>query len=289
MTSLPQLAGIGLKPAHYTPMLAACRGEDGVPPGWIEVHPQNYMCAGGPPHRWLEAVAAERPLSFHSTGLSLGSADGVDAQELAELARLVARYQPAQVSDHLSWSRTGADKMPDLLPMPYTAEALDLLTAHVGRVQDSLRRTILIENPSRYLGFAADSWSEPEFIAELCRRSGCGLLLDINNVDVSATNLGFSAQDWLAAIDPAIVGEIHLAGHSVESHDDGSLLKIDDHGSPVSDQCWALYKDFIARSGPLPTLIERDSHLPAYEVLMAEALHADGLLAARSVDNALAA
>jgi uncharacterized protein len=282
---LPPTSGIGLKPEHYAPMLAAGRGEGGVPPGWIEVHPQNYFGAGGPPHRWLEAVAETRPLSFHSTGLSLGSADGPDLEELEQLARLSTWYQPAQISDHLSWSNSGEDKFPDLLPVPYTNEALHRLEANISQVQDRLQRAILIENPSRYLAFAADSWAETDFIAELCRRAGCGLLLDINNVDVNATNLGFSAEDWLAAIDPALVGEIHLAGHAVELHHDGTILLIDDHGSPVSERCWSLYRDFIARAGPIPTLIERDTNVPSFEELIAEAEHAATLL---ERDHALA-
>jgi uncharacterized protein len=286
---LPPSGGIGLKPGHYAPMLAACRGEGGVPPGWVEVHPQNYFCAGGPPHRWLETVADVRPLSFHSTGLSLGSPDGPDLCELEQLCRLVERYAPAMVSDHLSWSNGDGEKFPDLLPVPYTREALALFSANVAQVQDRLKRAILIENPSRYLAFAADSWAETEFIHELCRRAGCGLLLDINNVDVSATNLGFSAESWLAAIDPALVGEIHLAGHATERHADGTILKIDDHGSPVSARCWALYRDFLARSGPLPTLIERDTNVPSYDELMAEATGADAVLAVSEGDHVRAA
>lgn len=286
---LPDLGGIGLKPEHYTPMLAACRGEGGVPPGWVEVHPQNYFGAGGPPHRWLEAVADVRPLSFHSTGLSLGSVDGPDAVELDHLARLVDRYQPALVSDHLSWSNGGGEKFPDLLPVPYTGEALDVLSASIAQVQDRLKRPILIENPSRYLAFAGDDWSETDFIDALCRRAGCGLLLDINNVDVSATNLDFSAEAWLAAINPALVGEIHLAGHATEHHMDGTVLKIDDHGSPVSARCWSLYQDFIARSGPLPTLIERDTNVPAYEELIAEAVCANAVLSGAEAVHAVAA
>jgi uncharacterized protein len=287
--SLPPSGGIGLKPEHYAPMLAACRGEGGVPPGWVEVHPQNYFGAGGPPHRWLEAVADVRPLSFHSTGLSLGSAEGPDLLELEQLSLLVERYQPAQVSDHLSWSYVGGEKFPDLLPIPYTTEAMTILSASIVQVQNRLKRNILIENPSRYLAFAADSWAETEFINTLCRSSGCGLLLDINNVDVSATNLGFSAEAWLEAVDPALVFEIHLAGHTTEIHEDGTLLKIDDHGSPVSERCWELYQGFIARSGPLPTLIERDTNIPSYEDLIKEAAAADSVLSTIRLSNACAA
>ncbi len=277
-SSLPPRGGIGLKPEHYAPLLGLADSEGGVRPGWVEIHPQNYFCAGGPPHRWLTAVAETLPLSFHSTGLSLGSATGVDARELAHLASLVDRYQPASVSDHLSWSNSASETFPDLLPVPYTLEALAHFVRAVDQVQARLRRPILIENPSRYLAFRGDAMRETEFLTQLCRRSGCGLLLDINNVEVSACNLGFDAGRYLAEIDPALVGEIHLAGHATEYYEDGSLLKIDDHGSPVSDKCWALYRDFIARAGPVPTLIERDSNLPDYAVLTAEAAMADALL-----------
>jgi uncharacterized protein len=176
-----------------------------------------------------------------------------------------------------------------LLPIPYTTDAMTILSASIAQVQNRLKRNILIENPSRYLAFAADSWAETDFINTLCRSSGCGLLLDINNVDVSATNLGFSAEAWLEAIDPALVAEIHLAGHTTEIHEDGTLLKIDDHGSPISQRCWDLYGAFVDRSGPLPTLIERDTNVPAYEDLIAEASMADAFLLNRGVGHACAA
>ena len=279
---LPSRAGIGLKPEHYSAMLERYRGGGGVrtipPVAWVEVHPQNYFGAGGPPHRWLGEVASHVPLSFHSTALSLGSADGPDMAELDQLAALAARYQPASISDHLSWSNGGGEKFPDLLPVPYTHAALALFAANVDRVQSRLGRRILIENPSRYLAYAGDEIDEIDFIGELCARAGCGLLLDINNVDVSATNLGFSAESYLARIDPALVGEIHLAGHACELFDDGTLLRIDDHGSPVSEECWRLYEGFIARAGPRPTLIERDTNLPSYAELAGEAARAATIL-----------
>ena len=285
--SLPACAGVGLKPEHYGSMLEACGGGGGKgshwQAGWVEVHPQNYFGHGGPPHRWLTAVAEEVPLSFHSTALSLGSAAGPDMAELDALAALAARYEPASISDHLSWSSTPGDKFPDLLPVPYARAVLDAFVRNVDLVQSQLGRTILVENPSRYLAFAGDEMDEVEFIAALCARTGCGLLLDINNVDVSATNLGFDAGDYLARIDPGLVGEVHLAGHACEFYDDGSVLKIDDHGSAVSEQCWALYEAFIARSGPLPTLIERDTNLPSWDELAAEAAHADMLMEALDV------
>ncbi len=284
--TLPPAAGIGLKPEHYAPALGQETGA--ASPNWVEIHPQNYFAAGGPAHRWLGAFCAAMPVSFHSVGLSIGSASGVNAGELAQLKALADRYQPAMISDHLSWSETGDERFPDLLPMPCTIEALDHCAREVGRVQEALGRAILIENPSRMLAFAQDDMHEADFLTALCARSGCGLLLDINNVDVSATNLGFDASAWLDAINPALVGEIHLAGHAVEHHASGPLL-IDDHGSPVSEGCWALYAGFIARAGPIPTLIERDTNIPSYGDLRAEADRADAVLEAERMRHVHAA
>lgn len=279
---LPQRAGVGLKPEHYTDVLAAA--ERGAPPAWAEVHPQNYFGAGGPSHRWLTAIAADVPLSFHSVGLSLGSAAGVDIGELESLAALCDRYEPAMVSDHLSWSNGPDDKFPDLLPIPYSHAALDHFVREVGRVQDRLGRAMLIENPSRYLAYAGDDWDEVDFLHELCRRSGCALLLDINNVEVSAFNLGRDAASWLAAFDPALVGEVHVAGHSRKDDDMGGTIAIDDHGSPVRDSCWDLLAAFLRPAGPKPVLVEWDSDVPEYAALMAEVAKADALLVREPVD-----
>ncbi len=265
---LPPETGIGLKPAHYRDILEP---QSGAPlPAWVEVHPQNYFVDGGPPHRWLTAVAERLPLSFHSVGLSIGTAEGLDGDELEQLAALCARYQPASVSDHLSWSGNSIDRYPDLLPIPYTQAALDHVAAQVSRVQDRLKRPILIENPSRYLAFARDEMDEVSFLHALCRRSGCGLLFDINNVEVSCTNLQTNPFATIDAIDPALVGEIHLAGHATEWHD-GRPLLIDDHGSAVSELTWALFDRFVARAGAKPVLIEWDTNVPAFDTLMAEA------------------
>lgn len=273
---LPPLVGIGLKPAHYRDVLES---RPDVPlPGWVEVHPQNYFVDGGPPHRWLSAVAEHYPLSFHSVGLSIGTAQGLDVDELEQLAALCARYAPASVSDHLSWSGNADDRYPDLLPIPYTRAALDHAAEQVARVQDRLGRTILIENPSRYLAFAQDEMDEVEFIHALCRRTGCGLLFDINNVEVSCTNLQLDPHAYIDAIDPALVGEIHLAGHATEWHD-GRPLLIDDHGSAVTDLTWALIERFVRRAGPRPVLIEWDTNVPDYAVLMAEAERAASVMA----------
>ncbi len=273
--NLPNASGISLKPQHYDAVLS---GES--PPGrpdWVEVHPQNYFCDGGMPHRWLTAIAEILPLSFHSVGLSLGSADGLNEGDLEKLALLCQRYNPASVSDHISFSGNASDRFADLLPIPYTHEMLDHFAVQVDRVQDRLQRTIVLENPSRFLAFQGDEMDEVAFIAALIKRTGCGLLFDINNVEVSATNLGHNAAAYVDAINPDWVSEIHLAGHAVESHDSGALL-IDDHGSPVTDATWALYERFIARAGAKPTLIEWDTDVPAYGVLMAEAGKADAIL-----------
>lgn len=279
---LPLRAGIGLKAQHYAALLAAV--EAGSGPAWAEIHPQNYFGAGGPPHRWLTAIAAVLPLSFHSVGLSLGSAAGLDRDELEALAALCDRYAPAMVSDHLSWSNGPADKFPDLLPIPYTHAALAHFADQVGRAQDRLRRTMLIENPSRYLAYAASDWSESDFLAELCSRSGCGLLLDINNVIVSAFNLGVDPGPWLDAFDARLVGEVHVAGHAVKDDGAGGTIAIDDHGSAVGARCRDELARFLARAGPKPVLVEWDSDVPEFPVLMREAAHADALLLAEPAD-----
>lgn len=268
---LPLAVGIGLKPQHYADVLGVVSGSNRSPqaPAWLEVHPQNYFGDGGPPHRWLTAIATHFPLSFHSVGLSLGSSCGCDQDELFALKRLCARYGPAVVSDHLSWSGSPDDKLPDLLPLPYTHETLDRFAAEVDRVQNSLGHTILVENPSRYLAFANDDMDEVSFMHALCGRTGCGILLDINNVEVSATNLGLDPVAYVDAIDPNLIGEIHLAGHAREEHE-GVPLLIDDHGSPVTDLTWILFERFIARAGARPVLIEWDTDVPDFETLMAE-------------------
>lgn len=286
--TLPKLAGIGLKPEHYAHLLASHQNGGGAQPSWVEIHPQNYFGAGGPPHRWLTAIAEVVPICFHSTGLSLGSANGVDVDQLERLAILVERYAPASVSDHLSWSNGETQIYPDLLPVPYTREALDHFARGVEQVQERLDRAILIENPSRYLAFRGDEMSETEFLGSLCSRTGCGLLLDINNVEVSACNLGFDPAAYLREVDPAIVKEIHLAGHATERFSDGTVLEIDDHGSSVSNRCWSLFRDFVARAGPVPTLIERDTNVPEFAELVAEATVADEILMSR-VPHVLAA
>lgn len=281
---LPLRAGVGLKPQHYSRALEMVSAsiddpsDDHAPaPAWFEVHPQNYFGAGGPPHRWLTAFAEIAPISFHSVGLSLGSSDGANVAELEQLAALCDRYAPAMVSDHLSWSGSASNRYPDLLPVPYTQDALDHFAVQVSRVQDRLGRAMLIENPSRYLAFAGDTMDEAEFLHALCARTGCGLLLDINNIEVSASNLGLDADAMVDAVDPALVGEVHLAGHAREDHPHGALL-IDDHGSAVSDETWRLFERFVERAGACPVLIEWDTNVPEFDVLLTEAAVADAIL-----------
>ena len=278
----PPCVGVGLKPQHYVQALESVSASTPFPggsPAWFEVHPQNYFGAGGPPHRWLSAFAERVRLSFHSVGLSLGSADGVNLAELEQLAALCDSYAPALVSDHLSWSGSASNRYPDLLPVPYTGDALLHFAEQVSRVQDRLGRTILVENPSRYLAFSGDTMGEADFLHALCAVTGCGLLLDINNIEVSATNLGLDADGMVDAIDPALVGEVHLAGHACEDHAHGPLL-IDDHGSAVTDATWRLFQRFVQRAGPRPTLIEWDTDVPAFDVLLAEAAKADAIMQA---------
>lgn len=274
-TELPLSVGIGMKPQHYSALLDS--DSPSGRPHWVEVHPQNYFGDGGPPHRWLTAIAETYPLSFHSVGLSLGSTDGLNPYDLDRLALLCDRYQPASVSDHLSFSGNAHHRFSDLLPVPYTKASLDHFADEIGRVQDRLKRHILIENPSRFVAYKDDEMSEVEFIERLIGQTGCCLLFDINNVEVSSINLGFCATEYINDINADWVGEIHLAGHAVEQHDSGPLL-IDDHGSRVTDATWSHYRRFIERAGPKPTLVEWDTDVPEYAVLKAEADKAQAIM-----------
>lgn len=278
--SLPPKVGIGLKPVHYNAVLDS--KDTANRPAWLEVHPQNYFGDGGPPHRWLTAITEHYPLSFHSVGLSLGSDDGLNEYDLERLVILCGRYQPASVSDHLSFSGNAHNRFADLLPVPYTKSSLDHFSQQIDRVHGRLKRSILIENPSRYLAYKGDEMTEVEFIEQLVSRTGCGIIFDINNVEVSAKNLNFSAESYVDAINPAWVGEIHLAGHAIEQHDSGPLL-IDDHGSIVSDFTWELFSRFIERAGSKPVLIEWDTDVPEYPVLMAQAAKAQAIMDERTV------
>lgn len=271
---VPARAGVGLKPQHAAAVLG---GRPDV--GFFEVHAENYMGAGGPPHRLLEGVRDRYPLSVHGVGMSIGGPGPLDRAHLARLRAVVDRYRPGLVSEHLAWSTHDGAFLNDLLPVPLTEATLDRVAAHVVEVQDTLGRAILVENPSSYLAFAASTIPETEFLGRLAERTGCGLLLDVNNVQVSATNLGYDPVGYLDAFPVAHIGEIHLAGYDEEVEADGGRLLIDAHGSPVRPDVWPLFRHALALAGPVPTLIEWDNAVPDWPVLHAEAQAADAVLA----------
>ena len=257
--------------------------------GWFEVHAENYMGAGGQPHRFLEWVRERYPLSVHGVGLSIGGAAVLDKTHLRRLKTLIGRYEPALFSEHLAWSTHDGAYLNDLLPLPYTAETLAHVAAHVDEVQDALGRQILIENPSTYIAFEASEMAETEFLRELARRTGCALLLDVNNVYVSAQNHGFDPEAYLRAFPAAHVCEVHLAGFFEAEDSAGERFLIDAHDSPVRDAVWALYSRALARTGAVPTLIEWDNEIPALAMLAAQAAKADALaMAAERPADALA-
>lgn len=264
--ALPNGTGIGFKPVHADALLADGRDLD-----FIEVHAENLMGAGGPTHARLDAVRREFALALHGVGLSIGGESPLDERHLERLARVAARFEPAVVSEHLAWSTHGGVFFNDLLPIAYDAATLDRVVRHVDRLQARLRRRVLIENPSTYIARAGSAMEEADFLAELVARSGCGLLLDLNNVVVSQRNRGDSPARYLDRYPLHAVDEIHLAGHAIETLEDGTRLRIDDHGSPVGDEAWQLYAHVVERCGPVPTLIEWDTDVPAFEVLAAEA------------------
>lgn len=273
---IPAQAGIGLRMPHQAQVLGARPRA-----AWLEVHPENYM-ADESALAELELIGANYPLSLHAVGLSLGSAEGVDRAHLDRLRRLVQRLRPGLVSDHLSWSASGGRYLPDLLPLPYTEEALRVVCRNVEQVQAVLGRKILVENPSTYLQFSASVIPEAEFLAAVARDTGCGVLFDVNNVYVSASNqrleAGRALAEWCRALDASSVGEIHLAGHAVTATSDGEELRIDDHGDHVCAAVWSLYEQALAHFGPRPTLIEWDTRLPALSVLQSEAALAQARL-----------
>ncbi len=262
---IPPRAGIGLRFRHHEPVL---RERPDV--AWFEVHTENYMGGGRTPG-CLEAIRAAYPLSLHGVGLSLGSAEGLDPAHLARVGEVVGRLEPGLVSEHLSWSIAGGTYLADLLPLPMTEEALAVVCRHVDQVQGALRRSILVENPSTYLQFRHSVIPEWEFLAEVAGRTGCGILCDVNNIYVSASNHGWNAMTYLRALPPAAIGEIHLAGHSVRRLGPGRTVRIDDHGSRVAPAVWALYEAALRLFGPVPTLIEWDTDVPPLEVLRDEA------------------
>lgn len=269
----PVKTGVGLKPCHYQIIL------DTLPDvGWFEVHTENYMGSGGPPHRYLDAIRQHYPLSFHGVSLSLGSAQPLNRPLLDRTRALIDRYQPSLVSEHLSWSVVGETYFNDLLPLPYTEESLKLTIDHVAETQDVLGRRILIENPSTYLQFSASDLTESEFLSEIVTHTGCGLLVDINNLYVNAGNHGIDPVKWMTEIPVTAVGELHLGGHHVNRHDHRKIL-IDDHGSAVADPVWELYQTALDLLGMSPTLVEWDTGVPAFHVLHEEAKRADAVAA----------
>lgn len=274
--AIPLRAGIGLRSPHVAEFL------DGRPPvAWVEVHSENYLGDGGPRLAALERIRRDRPLACHGVGLSPGSPQGLDDEHLRRLRALYARLEPGLVSEHLAWCRLDGHYLPDLLPLPYTAEALAVLVRNLDHAQTVLGRRLLLENPSTYLAAAGD-YDEPGFLAEVVRRSGCGLLLDVNNVYVSACNHGFDPLAWLAALPAAAVGEIHVAGHAVCGEGTATLL-IDDHGAAVAEPVWALLDAALQRCVPVPVLLERDTRIPPLAELLAEAARAEAALRAAAV------
>lgn len=267
------LAGTSFKHQHLPAILA-----DDTPGGFFEVHAENYMGAGGPPHAALTRIREDFPVSLHGVCMSIGGPQPLDKTHLARFKDLVDRYEPALVSEHLAWSTHETTFYNDLLPLPYTEATAARVADHIDEVQEMIGRRLLLENPSTYVTFRESTMSETAFIRKLVKRTGCGLLLDVNNVFVSATNHGYSALDYLGDFPLEHVGEIHLAGHAEQQDDEGELLLVDSHDGPVADAVWKLYEMVIARTGPIPTLIEWDSAIPDWPVLKREATAAQRIL-----------
>ncbi|WP_073975990.1 DUF692 domain-containing protein [Erythrobacter donghaensis] len=270
-------AGVGLKASHIAEALASPAA--GL---WFEVHAENYMVAGGPRLSMLDEARAARPLSLHGVGMSLAGHELPDVEHLAAFKALIGRFEPFLISEHLAWSRMDGRSYPDLLPFPRTSEALETVCRNIDFAQSLLGRQLLIENPSHYLALEGHEWSETEFLVELARRTGCGLLLDLNNVHVSAANLGFDPHAYLAAFPGAAVGEIHIAGHSPDAALD---LLIDSHDAPVGEPVWGLLEGFFAAHGPRPVLIERDRDVPPFAALLREQHRAAQAIAAATIEE----
>ncbi|MCF5663892.1 DUF692 domain-containing protein [Pseudomonas marginalis] len=267
---LPRRAGLGLKHEHFVEVL-----ETAPDIGFFEVHAENYMVAGGPFHHYLGLIREQYPLSLHGVGLSIGGEGPLNREHLARLATLIERYQPHSFSEHLAWSSHGPVFLNDLLPLAYDSATLQRVCEHVDQVQSTLKRPMLLENPSTYLQFQRSTLDETDFISEIIRRTGCGLLLDVNNVYVSCINHQLNPLAYIDALPLHAVGEIHLAGFAEDADSLGDRLLIDDHGSPIDNAVWQLYEQVLARIGPMATLIERDNQLPAFGVLLTEAEQAD--------------
>ncbi|WP_417317594.1 DUF692 domain-containing protein [Emcibacter sp.] len=269
---VPDSTGIGLKACHYEEIL-----ETRPDIGWFEVHTENYMGEGGLPHHFLGRVREQYPLSMHGVGLSLGSSEGLDPDHLERVRRAVERYRPGLVSEHVSFSTVEGCFLNDLLPLPYTEEALEVICRNIGHLQDVLGRPVLVENPSIYLEYNLSRIAEPEFLNEICQRTGCGLLLDVNNIFVSCWNNGGDPEHYIRQIVPGHVGEYHLAGHAEKKWRD-RVIRIDDHGSNICDEVWRLYDFALHQIGARPTLIEWDCNIPSLMTLLQEAGRADKAL-----------
>jgi uncharacterized protein (UPF0276 family) len=273
--ALPAKPGTGYKAQHFAAIMA-----NAGPVGWLEVHAENYMGAGGRPLAQLRHLAERFPISLHGVGLSIGGEGPLDADHLARLKALVGWLNPASFSEHLAWSTHDGAYLNDLLPLPYTQGTLAHVCDHIDQVQEALGRRMLLENPSTYIAFTETAMSEVDFLSEIARRTGCGLLLDVNNVYVSGTNQAYDPLYYLNAFPLHLVGEIHLGGHDEDRDDHGQRLLIDSHGAPVVDPVWALYAHVIAKGGARPTLIEWDNDVPDWPVLQAEAARAARVLEA---------
>ena len=273
VSNLPAGIGVGFKPEHFRDILATAQ-----PLGFFEVHAENYMGAGGPPHAQLGALRERYALSVHGVGLSIGSTQPLDRDHLKRLKMLCDRYAPESFSEHLAWSSHDDVYFNDLLPLPYTDETLTRVAEHIDEVQTALGRQMLLENPSTYIRFSASTIPEVDFLAELSRRTGCDLLLDINNVFISASNHATQPLQYLDCFPLDRVKEIHLGGHHEETDDAGAPLLIDTHGSPIAQGVWALYAHVLARTGAIPTLVEWDNDVPDWQTLRAEAVAAQNIL-----------
>jgi hypothetical protein len=271
---LPAKPGVGYKPQHLAEIL-----RDPGPVAWLEIHAENYMGAGGPPHAQLRRLRESFPISCHGVGLSIGGEKPLDRDHLARLKHLVTWLEPQSFSEHLAWSTHDTGYLNDLLPLPYDDNSLTRVCDHILQVQDALARPMLLENPTSYLSFETSTLAETDFLREVTARTGCGLLLDVNNVHISSVNLGFAPRDYIGAYPLELAREIHLGGYNAETDAEGRTLLIDSHGAPVSDPVWDLYAFVIRRGGARPTLIEWDNDVPEWAVLAGDAARADGILA----------
>ena len=277
---LPKRVGVGLKGQHYEDI---CSSKPDI--GWFEVHPENYMGAGGPPHHYLTRIREDYPISLHGVGLSIGGSTPPSKDHMARIKILVDRYQPASFSEHLAWSSHEAGYFNDLLPLPLTEQTCQTVSEHIDQIQTYLGRTLLLENPSTYVEFTESDYEEIEFLKEIVKRTGCGLLLDVNNVYVSCTNHQRNPESYIDKFPIEAVGEIHLGGHAPDEDDLGNPLLIDAHDREVIEDVWTLYERTISKCGPIPTLIEWDNDVPSWDVLYAEAMRAEQLLKASTVQT----